>query len=106
MDKRLEIVEKEFDDELIYVQLNGEIDITTAPRLKEKLYGIVGENNKDIKFDCSNLNYIDSTGLGVLVGTLKKVKSNQKNIYMTNLKNNIKRLFLITGLNKVFIIEE
>jgi len=90
----------------VEIQLNGEVDISTVSDLKTKLYEVVDKNNCDVRIDCSNLNYIDSTGLGALVGALKKVKENQKNIYIDNLKSNIRKLFLITGLDKVFIIEE
>ena len=93
-------------DEFVMVEVNGEIDISTVSELKERLYHIVEQNSKDIKLDCSSLTYIDSTGLGALVGALKKVKSQDKDIYITNLKSNIKKLFLITGLDKVFKIEE
>ncbi|MBZ4645756.1 MAG: anti-sigma factor antagonist [Petroclostridium sp.] len=105
MASNLDIFEKELEDAVV-VELSGEIDISTVTELKEKLYAIVEQKNRSVKLDCTNLNYIDSTGLGVLVGVLKKVKSNNNDIYITNLKNNIKKLFLITGLNKVFIIEE
>lgn len=105
MASNLSINQKESDD-MIVVELNGEIDIDTVNELRERLYEIVEKYPIDIKLDCANLNYIDSTGLGVLVGVLKKVKNNEKNIYLTNLKNTVKKLFLITNLNKVFIIEE
>lgn len=93
-------------DAMVLVEINGEIDISTVNELKERLYQIVEENPNNIKLDCSSLTYIDSTGLGALVGALKKVKSHNKDIYIANLKSNIKKLFLITGLDKVFKIEE
>ena len=105
MASNLSINQKE-SDEMIVVELSGEIDIDTVNELRERLYEIVEKYPIDIKLDCANLNYIDSTGLGVLVGVLKKVKNNEKNVYLTNLKNTVKKLFLITNLNKVFIIEE
>lgn len=55
--------------------------------------------------DCKELNYIDSTGLGIFVATLKKAKQCEKKIVISNLKDNIKKLFIITGLDKVFEID-
>lgn len=98
-------VKEELRSDFVRVTLTGEIDIYTAQALKEKLYGIVEANQLDLRIDCSGLNYIDSTGLGIFVGALKKTKLYEKNIYLDNLKDNIRKLFVITGLDKLFIIE-
>lgn len=104
MSSELKFVEKQLVD-AVKINLIGEVDIYTAQSLKEKLYSIIDEVNMDLRIDCSELNYIDSTGLGIFVGALKKAKQNDKKIYITNLKENIKKLFLITGLDKLFILE-
>lgn len=83
----------------------GEIDIYTANTLKETLTKILDERNENIRINCSELQYIDSTGLGVLIGALKKLKKNDKNIIIANPRSNISKLLHITGLNKIFIIE-
>lgn len=98
-------INEELSGDYVRVSLAGEIDIYTAQMLKEKLYGIVDENHLDLRIECKGLNYIDSTGLGIFVGALKKTKLNGKNIYLENLKENIRKLFIITGLDKLFIIE-
>lgn len=90
----------------VKIYLIGEVDIYTSQKLKERLYAIVDASNFDLRIDCNELNYIDSTGLGIFVGTLKKSKQKDKKIYITNLKESIKKLFLITGLDKLFILEE
>lgn len=95
----------EHSDETVKVTLVGEVDIYTSQKFKEKLYDIVDSTKSDLMIDCKDLNYIDSTGLGILVGTLKKSKTYGKKVCISNLKENIKKLFLITGLDKVFIIE-
>ncbi len=100
------IIKEELLNEYVKITLAGEVDIYTSQNLKERLYGLADENNKDLRIDCKELNYIDSTGLGIFVGTLKKVKLKDKKIFILNLKDNIKKLFLITGLDKLFILEE
>ena len=59
----------------------------------------------DIKIDCTDLEYIDSTGLGVLIGVLKRLKVNEKDIYILNPRKNVKKIFDITGLDKIFKVE-
>jgi anti-sigma B factor antagonist len=86
------------------VYVSGEIDIYTAQRFKEKLYQVVDDSGNDVTVDCSSLNYLDSTGLGIFVGALKRSKLNGRNIHIVNMKGNIKKLFVITGLDKLFII--
>ncbi len=98
-------VREEVYADYVKVTLTGEIDIYTAQTLKEKLYNIVETNQTDIRIECSGLNYIDSTGLGIFVGALKKTRLYGKNIYLDRLKDNIRKLFVITGLDKLFIIE-
>mgnify|MGYP001380936152 FL=1 len=99
----LKMIEEVLSD-YVKITLNGEIDIYTSNELKEKLYNIVDTNKKDLIIDCKELDYIDSTGLGIFVGALKKAKQYEKKVVIINLKDNIKKLFTITGLDKVFQI--
>lgn len=83
----------------------GDIDIYSAPSFKQELIDLITENQKDVVIDGTNLEYIDSTGLGVLISGLKKIKEGNKDIYLENIKPNVNKLFDITGLSKVFIIQ-
>ena len=58
-----------------------------------------------MKINLENLDYIDSTGLGVMIGVLKKIKMDNKEIYIINPKSNVKKIFNITGLDKIFKVE-
>ena len=104
MSSGLVIKEKEMEDHLL-VSISGEVDIYTCQDLKDKLYQFVDQYGKDLVLDCEGLNYIDSTGLGVFVAVLKKVKQNQKQITIENLKETIKKLFVITCLDSLFNIK-
>lgn len=97
-----------FDEEKgIWVIIpKGEIDIYTSPKLKERLVEAFNKRKTDILIDGQNLDYLDSTGLGTLISVLKKAKENDSNIYLENIKPNIRKLFDITELDKVFIIKE
>ncbi len=87
------------------ISLSGEIDIYNAPELKSKLLDLLEQKKGDIQVDCKDLKYIDSTGLGVLISALRHVKDYGGNITIRNLKPYIQKIFRITGLDKVFIIE-
>jgi anti-sigma B factor antagonist len=104
MSSELKITEEKSGD-LTELYLDGEVDIYTSQNLKEKLYNTIESTQKDIRINCAALNYIDSTGLGIFVGALKRARDHGRDIYISNLKDNIKKLFLITGLDRLFIIE-
>jgi anti-sigma B factor antagonist len=87
------------------VHLYGEVDIYNAESLKSELHAMIDEKKADIVLDCASLKYIDSTGLGVLVSALKKVKEANKQISIINLKPFIAKIFTLTGLDKIFLIE-
>ena len=87
------------------ISLEGELDVSTADKLKEHLHTLVEKKIVDMKIDLTNLDYIDSTGLGVMIGVLKKLKISDKEIYIINPKNNVKKIFTITGLDKIFKVE-
>lgn len=87
------------------INIEGELDVSTADKLKEYLHKLADEQVLDMKIDLSNLDYIDSTGLGVMIGVLKKLRSEEKEIYIINPKSNVKKIFTITGLDKIFKVE-
>ncbi|WP_129599581.1 STAS domain-containing protein [Anaerophilus nitritogenes] len=93
------------DENIWIVDIKGEIDIYTANKVKEDLNKMLDEQMADFKINCLELTYIDSTGLGVLIGILKRLKKEEKNINIVNPKPNISKLFHITGLDKIFVIE-
>lgn len=97
-------IEKQYRDGIWQVSLSGEIDIFNSPELKSQLTQLMDEQAADMHVDCKGLEYIDSTGLGALVGVLKSVKSHGKEMTLAEVKPNILKLFRITSLDKVFII--
>ncbi len=93
-------------DNIWYVFPEGEIDIYTSPKFKNALAENLSKKPADILIDGKKLDYLDSTGLGALISTLKITKENNNKIYLENIKPNIRKLFDITDLDKVFIIKE
>ncbi|UTR13412.1 STAS domain-containing protein [Salipaludibacillus sp. LMS25] len=85
--------------------LSGEVDVYTATKLKEALTPLAEQADKDLIVDLSEVNYIDSTGLGIFIGTLKAAEKSDTSLRLTGLNDRVKRLFEITGLNDVIDIE-
>lgn len=93
-------------DKLIWeVNLSGELDVSTADKLKEHLAQLSEKEIVDIKINATDLEYIDSTGLGAMIGILKRLKEKEKDIYILNPRNNVRKIFNITGLDKIFKLE-
>ncbi len=86
------------------IELRGEIDLSTSPSFKEKVYEIIESGKKDVVIDLNGLEFMDSTGLGVLVATLKKTSVEGGSIRLICNKRSILKIFTITGLDKVFSI--
>ena len=98
-------IESRLDNSFWNINIDGELDVAGADKVKEHLNNLVEQNPVDIKIDCTNLEYIDSTGLGALIGVLKRLKVNEKDIYILNPRKNVKKIFDITGLDKIFKVE-
>lgn len=88
------------------VVLSGDLDIHSSIKLKDELSGILEQNASDIIIEASQLNYIDSTGLGVLISLLKRLNQHEKTMVIRNPQDNILKIFKITGLYKVIKIEK
>jgi anti-sigma B factor antagonist len=86
------------------IEVSGEIDVYTAPRLREKIISLVDAGKYHLIVDMEDVEFLDSTGLGVLVGGLKRVRSHDGGIDLVFTQVRILRIFRITGLSKVFDI--
>lgn len=82
--------------------LDGELDLTSAQIFKESVEDEYGKNPGNIELDFDKIDFIDSTGLGTLV-SLSKLLGEEHSISVLNLKDHVKRVFTITGLDKLFI---
>jgi len=85
--------------------VSGEVDVYTASKLKEILNPLAEQQNKKLVVDLTDVNYIDSTGLGIFIGVLKTSEKSSSSLKLKGLNDRVKRLFEITGLNEVIDIE-
>jgi anti-sigma B factor antagonist len=82
----------------------GEIDVYTAPKLRDKITELVNAGHHSLILDMENVDFLDSTGLGVLVGGLKKIRAQDGTMALICSQDRLLKIFKITGLAKVFTI--
>ncbi|HEY2831696.1 MAG TPA: STAS domain-containing protein [Sporichthyaceae bacterium] len=88
------------------VSVGGEIDVYTAPKLREQLVDLVNAGQYQLVVDMEDVEFLDSTGLGVLVGGLKRVRAHEGSLRLVCTQERILKIFRITGLTKVFPIHD
>ena len=88
------------------VSVGGEIDVYTAPKLRDQISELVSDDRHDLLIDLEGVDFLDSTGLGVLVGGLKKVRAQDGSMELICAQDRLLKIFRITGLAKVFTIHE
>ncbi|MGJ9412740.1 anti-sigma factor antagonist [Aeromicrobium sp. CF4.19] len=84
------------------IEVGGEIDVMTAPRLREAVIEAVDRGRLRLIIDVEQVDFLDSTGLGVLVGALKRVRADGGSLDIVCTHERILKIFDITGLDKVF----
>jgi anti-sigma B factor antagonist len=99
-----DIKTERLDDSAYVISLTGEVDLYTAPEFKQQLLEVIGQGAKDVVVDFSNTTFIDSTTLGVLVGGVKRLRTNDGQLSLVCSDRNITKIFEITGLDRVFTI--
>jgi anti-sigma B factor antagonist len=93
-------------DGIEVIDVQGEIDIYTAPRLRELLIDLVSQGEYRLVVNLDKVGFLDSTGLGVLVGGLKRVRVHDGSLDLVCTQQRILKIFRITGLTDVFGIYE
>ena len=93
-------------DDVSVVTVAGEVDVYTAAQLRAVLDEEIGAGNARLVVDLDEVSFLDSTGLGVLVGRLKLVRNNSGWLRIVCSNDRILRVFRITGLDKVFGIHD
>jgi len=97
-------LETRHEDGHTIIEVGGEIDVYTAPKLRDKITELVGNGNYHLVIDMEKVDFLDSTGLGVLVGGLKKVRAHDGSMRLICNQERLLKIFRITGLAKVFVI--
>lgn len=91
---------------LTVVQVAGEIDVASADRLRERVGLVLSRGRTDLVVDLTGVTFMDSTGLGLLVGTLKRVRLAGGRLQLVVDSERLLKVFRITGLTSVFTIHD
>lgn len=86
------------------LEIGGEIDVYTAPRVRERLVEILETGQKHLVVDLRRVDFLDSTGLGVLVGVHRRLRGGTGSLTLVCPHEKLMKIFRITGLDTVFDI--
>jgi anti-sigma B factor antagonist len=89
------------------VLVRGEVDVATSPRLRSTLSTLLTHGATSLTLDFSGVSFIDSSGLGVLVGALKRVQeASDGRVQIVGATEFVRKIFQITGLESVFFLDD
>lgn len=88
------------------VEVAGEIDVYTAPKLRQCLVDLTEAGHKKLLVDLEKVEFLDSTALGVLVGGLRRVRDQDGSMALVCSQERLLKIFRITGLMQVFSIHD
>jgi anti-sigma B factor antagonist len=98
------VTEEHVDNDRHVVAVRGEIDLFTAPELKQVLTEAIEQGKTRMVVDLGETTFLDSTALGVLIGAVKRLRSRDGALAIVNTDANIAKTFEITGLDQIFTI--
>jgi anti-sigma B factor antagonist len=86
------------------LEVRGEIDVASAPEFHAALADLMGQSGEAVMVDLRQVSFIDSTGLGVLVGAEKEMRDAGRDLRLVVIQPQITRLLELTGLDEVFTV--
>jgi anti-sigma B factor antagonist len=97
-------IKSEHNGAAIVYRLRGSLDLATAPSLRAALVEAANEGKHDIIVDLTELEFLDSTGLGALIGAHRRALENNGRVRLIVREGPIQRLLNITGLMRIFAV--
>jgi anti-sigma B factor antagonist len=86
------------------VSVSGDLDVVNAPQVRNAIVQWVSNGATDLVLDLSRVDFVDSFGLGVLVGALKRVRAADGHLVVVVTERRVLSLLELTGLDSVFHI--
>ncbi|MFL6204606.1 MAG: STAS domain-containing protein [Acidimicrobiales bacterium] len=97
----MDLVVQESDREgWAVVRASGDLDLTTAPRLRERVVKVVTGGQPHVVLDLQQVDFVDSTGLGVLVGLLKRTRSQGGDLRLVSTRLSLQKVLELTSLDQ------
>lgn len=88
------------------LRVQGEVDVYTSPALRDELYRLIDAGATRVAIDLSDMDFIDSSGLGVFVGALKRIRERSGDLELRAIQPSTRKVLEITGLTQVFTIAD
>lgn len=92
------------DDRTHVIEVHGHVDLYSAPEFKDRTVRVIDQGKKRVIIDLSGVTFMDSTGLGVLIGALKRLRAARAELLLVVTDYDVERLFEMTGLDGTFRI--
>lgn len=92
-----------------YIEFYGDIDDRVSNKYKKEIGALIDQcNTKDVVFDFQEVTFIDSSGIGLILGRYNQLKKYQRKLFVTKTNNQIKKLFKISGIYTIIndLLEE
>jgi anti-sigma B factor antagonist len=105
MEQTFDVVEH-WREGVLVLAVSGDVDVATAPSLRDRLLAGVAGGGPKIVVDLLGVSFLDSTGLGVLIGALKRCRESGGDLILVIGEARILKVFEITGLTDVFTITQ
>lgn len=88
------------------LSVSGEVDLATAPQLRERLDGLIDEGGERLVVNLEGVSFLDSTGLSVLVGALNRIQERGGTLALAALSRPVRKVLATVGLEQQFAIHE
>lgn len=90
-------------DERVVVRVRGEVDLYTAPALERRLNELIDDGAREIALDLGELEFMDTTGLCVLVKAMKRLRAHDGRILLRSPRRSVQKTLEITGLDQTLL---
>ena len=95
------------ENQVLFVNLNGELDHHTSGQLRNRLNTVMGESEiKHIVFNLKHLDFMDSSGIGIILGRYNQIKLVNGSVMVIGMKPLVKKVFELSGLARIIQIIE
>ena len=106
MSAHVEFVTDRGTDGRAVLSVAGEVDLQSAPELRERLIALYHEGERVVVLDMSDVAFLDSTGLGVIVAALKRFRASGGDLVLRRPAERERKLLDLTGLSEIFQIQD